>query len=200
MDQRLLTSVNSGLIDFKTQNVDHYGDAFKLLPPNQGPIDSDDDGMPDYWELSHGLNRLTQDHNGNLLSLQLTGMDGYTNLECYLNCLSDALVSGNSTGNCGINLNITTNTSQQTNINQSISISPNPVKDVLDIEFMSKSSSKKTILITNYAGQNVQSADLYDEKIQISTQSWSSGIYFLRYFNDLTAKMITKKIAVLKNE
>ena len=200
MDQRLLTSVNSGLIDFKTQNVDHYGDAFKLLPPNQGPIDSDDDGMPDYWELSHGLNRLTQDHNGNQLSLQLTGMDGYTNLECYLNCLSDALVSGNSTGNCGINLNITTNTSQQTNINQGISISPNPVKDVLDIEFMSKSSSKKTILITNYAGQNVQSADLYDEKIQISTQSWSSGIYFLRYFNNLTGKMVTKKIAVLKNE
>jgi len=56
------------------------------------------------------------------------------------------------------------------------------------------------ILITNYAGQNVQSADLYDEKIQISTQSWSSGIYFLRYFNDLTGKMVTKKIAVLKNE
>jgi pectate lyase len=51
--------------------------VLKSLPP---PLDSDHDGMPDEWELKHGLNPrdasdARQDKDG----------DGYTNLEEYLN-------------------------------------------------------------------------------------------------------------------
>ncbi|PTY06461.1 pectate lyase [Opitutaceae bacterium EW11] len=45
------------------------------------PVDSDHDGMPDAWELAHGLNPTAQDHNGD------ANGDGYTNLEEYLNGL-----------------------------------------------------------------------------------------------------------------
>ncbi len=41
--------------------------------------DTDRDGMPDPWELAHGLNPDAQDHNGDFDN------DGYTNLEDYLN-------------------------------------------------------------------------------------------------------------------
>ncbi len=50
------------------------------LAPGAAPVDSDQDGMPDAWEKTHGLNpadagdsRLDPDN------------DGYTNIEEYLN-------------------------------------------------------------------------------------------------------------------
>lgn len=52
--------------------------ALTSLP---APVDTDHDGMPDEWELRHGLNPADPaDRNG-------TGADGYTNLESYLNSL-----------------------------------------------------------------------------------------------------------------
>ena len=40
--------------------------------------DTDDDGMPDWWEIKYGLNRLIKDHNGDL------DEDGFSNLTEYL--------------------------------------------------------------------------------------------------------------------
>jgi hypothetical protein len=45
------------------------------------PADTDQDGMPDYWEVAMGLNAAVADNNGDLNG------DGYTNLEDYLNWL-----------------------------------------------------------------------------------------------------------------
>ena len=56
--------------------------------------------MPNPFELQHaalGLNPNLADHNGNALSLPLTGVSGYTNLEVYLHELADALVSDTGT-------------------------------------------------------------------------------------------------------
>jgi hypothetical protein len=44
--------------------------------------DTDGDGMPDHWERAHGLDPSVQDHNGDF------DIDGYTNLEEYLNELA----------------------------------------------------------------------------------------------------------------
>ena len=48
------------------------------------PVDSDRDGMPDMWEIYYGLDPYNpadrnDDHTG----------DGYTNLEKYLNALTE---------------------------------------------------------------------------------------------------------------
>jgi hypothetical protein len=46
------------------------------------PIDTDRDGMPDEWELTHGINpKLSTDGS------QVAGATGYTNVEVYLNSL-----------------------------------------------------------------------------------------------------------------
>lgn len=52
------------------------------------PTDTDNDGMPDYWESAAGTNPLVADHNADLNN------DGYTNLENYLNALAIAGVPG----------------------------------------------------------------------------------------------------------
>jgi hypothetical protein len=96
MDRRLMAPVVAATIDPAARDANPYGDAFLFdFPPGSpppSPTDTDADGMPDSWELAHGLEPTTPDHNGNELSVPLTGIAGYTNLECYLNELADALV------------------------------------------------------------------------------------------------------------
>src|SRR5262249_25018394 len=48
----------------------------------KAPVDSDNDGIPDAWEKAHGLNP-----NDPSDALRIT-LDGYTNLEHYLNSLA----------------------------------------------------------------------------------------------------------------
>jgi len=73
-------------------------DAFYVTwsTPPVPPLDSDDDGMPDAWELHNGLDPLRQDHTGKELSVRYAGVQGYDNLECFLNRLSDHLTTGAS--------------------------------------------------------------------------------------------------------
>lgn len=97
MDRRLLAPIASNTIASQAINgIDYFNDAFTLdtaLPP---PTDTDNDGIPNDWETVNGLNPNVQDHNGTQLSKKITGVEGYTNLECYLNELSDKLVGQTS--------------------------------------------------------------------------------------------------------
>ena len=43
------------------------------------PLDSDNDGMPDSWEDTYGLNNTVDDSSGDFNG------DGYTNIEDYIN-------------------------------------------------------------------------------------------------------------------
>ncbi|MDP0500109.1 MAG: Ig-like domain-containing protein [Verrucomicrobiota bacterium JB022] len=52
------------------------------------PVDTDGDGMPDWWEMAAGLDLTTPDHNED------PDGDGYTNLEDYLNAIAYAGVPG----------------------------------------------------------------------------------------------------------
>ncbi len=103
MNRRLLKFINSINIDPNpVDGEDYYHDAFLLDFGGQpaAPTDTDNDGMPDAWEnlyASYGLDPNVQDHNGTQLSVVLTGIAGYTNLECYLNQLAESLVSGITT-------------------------------------------------------------------------------------------------------
>ncbi|MCC6821152.1 MAG: SUMF1/EgtB/PvdO family nonheme iron enzyme [Verrucomicrobiota bacterium] len=77
IDQRLARDVEQGtgkIID----SQDDVG-GWPVLNSMPAPQDSDNDGMPDDWEIAHGLNPLQADNNGDL------DRDGYTNLEEFLN-------------------------------------------------------------------------------------------------------------------
>lgn len=54
------------------------------------PVDTDGDGMPDWWEQAAGTNPLVADNNGDIDG------DGYTNLENYINAIAVGGVPGAS--------------------------------------------------------------------------------------------------------
>ncbi|MEY4934956.1 MAG: hypothetical protein RIS64_1315 [Bacteroidota bacterium] len=95
LTRRLLSFVSAGKPDGNlVDGTDYYKDVFKFdyITPPLPPLDSDGDGMPDEWEIKYGLDHMTPDHNGMILSIRLTGYGTYSNLECYLNQLADELV------------------------------------------------------------------------------------------------------------
>lgn len=62
--------------------------GWPILAAGTPPQDSDHDGMPDSWETQNGLNPTSDD------SAQDRNADGYTNIEEYLNVLSNSLNPG----------------------------------------------------------------------------------------------------------
>lgn len=79
-DARVVALVRSGEGEL-VNRVDEVGGWPDLLT-SAAPADGDSDGMPDAWEMAHGLDPATPDHNGD------ADGDGYTNLEAYLNSLA----------------------------------------------------------------------------------------------------------------
>ena len=93
LERRWHASARTGLLP----NLDHgtpaANDSFDLdfgaATPPPPPTDRDLDGMPDQFESQYGLDPDNPaDRNGTGLSLALTGMAGYTNLESYLHVLA----------------------------------------------------------------------------------------------------------------
>lgn len=97
MDRRLMRHPASGTFDPAELATNPAGDALALAfaagsPPTLPP-DGDRDGMPDAWELAHGLDPAADDHAGTSLSKAATGVEGYTNLEVYLDELATERVA-----------------------------------------------------------------------------------------------------------
>ena len=99
LDQRIANDVRNGtgsIIDVQGgyphgTPYDQTVNAWPALNSTTAPVDTDHDGMPDSWETSNGLNpNNAADRSG-------IAANGYTNLENYLNSLSDAAASTNAT-------------------------------------------------------------------------------------------------------
>ena len=89
--------MNANNIDTRAADINPANDALRtsFTTAPAAPVDSDNDGMPNDWELANGLNPNAQDHNGTGLSVAKMGRAGYTNLECYLEELSARRVMTN---------------------------------------------------------------------------------------------------------
>lgn len=84
IDTRLVSEVISGTGSY-VENTGDLADPWPTLNSTAAPLDSDNDGMPDAWEIANGLNpNNAADRNYYTLHLD------YTNLEVYLNSLVDA--------------------------------------------------------------------------------------------------------------
>jgi hypothetical protein len=92
MDIRLMSNIATNTIATAPRNTNPAGDA--LLPAYSGsaplpPTDTDNDGMPDSWEVTKGLNPAVAGANARTLSTA-----GYTDLEVYLHELSASRITG----------------------------------------------------------------------------------------------------------
>ena len=72
--------------------------GWPTLQAATSPRDTDQDGLPDYWEQAVGLNPLSQDNNGD------ANGDGCTNLEDYLNWLAGPHAVCNRDASAEVNL------------------------------------------------------------------------------------------------
>jgi len=102
MDRRLLQSLQLGRIDntFPIDSNDYFKDAFIVdydTSSSLYPVDSDNDGMPDWWEVHHGSNPNIVNHNDVDLAAKYNINPAYPNLELYLNKLSDSLLTRKNT-------------------------------------------------------------------------------------------------------
>ncbi|MGA9364217.1 MAG: FlgD immunoglobulin-like domain containing protein [Bacteroidota bacterium] len=100
VDTRILSEVRNGTVTYggKTYGRDNMGGdtvhvfgildsqtdvgGWPMLNSRTAPLDSDHDGMPDAWELAHGLNP------GDPADRNTFAASGYTMLEEYLNSIS----------------------------------------------------------------------------------------------------------------
>lgn len=195
MDKRFAQSIADNVIIDLPVDQAAADDAFLIQQTENPPQDSDGDGMPDYWEVLHGLDNNTQDNNGTGLSQVITGESGYTNLECYLNCLSDALVNGKTTPECNINGTIVGNLS---NIKDgTVFVFPNPVQDILGI-LCNSIDFPVSVNLYNLNGQNVGAQLITSKYSFIPTSHLDPGVYVLKMTSVLTGKLehITKVIVL----
>ena len=83
--------------------------------------------------------------------------------------------------------------------NENITIFPNPVNDMLNIEFKEYLGSKTQINIYNLVGELVYSEQVnptFNDIIQLDLSAMKAGIYMVNI--DDGNKMISKKISLIK--
>ncbi|UJP64900.1 pectate lyase family protein [Mongoliitalea daihaiensis] len=89
VDLRLIEQLNTGKATYQGSKtgisgiIDSQNDVggWPVLQSLPAPLDTDRDGMPDAWEIAHGLDPFKRDHNKYDLD------SDYTNLEVYLHSL-----------------------------------------------------------------------------------------------------------------
>lgn len=201
MDRRLFSPILQNVINSQPINgTDYFNDAFQLDFTTQpiAPTDTDNDGMPDTWETANGLNANAQDHNGTQLSKKFTGVEGYTNLECYLNELSDKLVG--STSIIISPPSTTTITSIELNSTErfSASISPNPTDVGIKIKVNGQLGSNWRFELVDALGRVITEENNISspEKDFLLPRLIQSGTYYIRIY--LSETVINQKVLVIK--
>jgi len=201
MDRRLINPISQNLLATQAINgVDYFNDAFQLDFTTQpiAPTDSDNDGMPNDWETNNGLNPSVQDHNGTQLSKKFTGIEGYTNLECYLNELSDKLIGKTSVIVTPPSTTIITSLELNSSERISASISPNPTDAGILIKVKGQINNTWRFELIDTLGRvlmeenNISSA----EKSFLLPRLIQSGTYFIKIY--LIESIIEQRVVVLK--
>lgn len=174
-DARLKGYITAGTFLSLPDSVPGAHDPFTIPNTTAGVLtDSDNDGMPDYWETGHGLNPNTADHNGTTLSASITGVAGYTNLECYLNCLADALVGGGSPA-CGILLSA----EEAEPTESALQAYPNPSEGLVEVSL--RSHGRILLEVCDLQGKVVFEQVCNGRgTVRLDLRSLPKGVYILR--------------------
>ena len=201
MDRRLINPISQNSLATQAINgVDYFNDAFQLDFTTQptAPTDSDNDGMPNDWETNNGLNPSVQDHNGTQLSKKFTGIEGYTNLECYLNELSDKLIGKTSVIVTPPSTTVITSLELNSSERISASISPNPTEAGILIKVNGQINNTWRFELIDALGRVLteENSISSSEKSFLLPRLIQSGTYFIKIY--LNESIIQQRVVVLK--
>lgn len=157
--------LTSGIIDTQRNLVSQTDrdagktawDVYESTSSDQAPLDSDNDGMPDNWETSNGLNP----NDGT--DFKLLTASGYTNLEVY--CIE---LTGET---------IPTDNEEILLPNTALKIYPNPVTDQLNFE---TTKTIKRVEIYDLFGKLVYARKLNHNNYKIKTSEFNVGTFFVK--------------------
>lgn len=153
-----LLGLSSGLIDTQQNlvpnNEPEGTTAWDVYTSStDGYLDTDHDGIPDDWELSHGLNP------NDITDGRLIAGNGYNHLENYLN---------------GVDVSVSTDDIQSI---ENFNVYPNPVKGVL---YMNSSIAITKVEVYNVVGKLLHSQHNLLGIQSISMESFKSGTYLIK--------------------
>lgn len=174
MDRRLLASLGKGNIDntFPIDSNDYYKDAFIVDYDTTSlsyPSDLDNDGMPDWWEMHHGSDYNTQNHNGLDLALKYHISPAYTNVELYLNKLADSLITRKST----------LLDTASTNVYQPVSNTTKVTIDGRQLTVSSANDEECELRIVDVTGRTLHTTAFRSKYIYTFGSQFIAGVYFV---------------------
>ncbi|MGQ1948598.1 pectate lyase family protein [Geofilum sp. OHC36d9] len=196
LDKRIVEETRNGTAAFKGASTDKWGiidSPYDLMPETAGEDwspwpefssaiaepDSDNDGMPDSWELQQGLNPDVVDHNLYTLS------SDYTNLEVYLNSLVDHVmvseVDDVSTGIDAVDYN-------------DFHVTPNPVGESAIVYC---ASPLRMLRIYNEAGNLCLQVDMGGQLSAVVDVSGLTSGFYIFSVETVMGKMFNYKVMKL---
>ncbi len=140
VDARVVEEVRTGTATYNGSKTGYKGiidsqtdvGSWPVLESLGAPLDNDNDGMPDEWEIAQGLDpNNANDHN-------TVNADGYTNLEVYLNWIIE---NGTLTG------------SKESKTDLGSAAYPNPFSDKISFTFETKQKEYVTVSILDLSGK-----------------------------------------------
>lgn len=166
IDRRIVNDVLHGTGHSIATTDDQPEGGWPPLASLPAPVDDDHDGMPNDWELAHGLNpNDPADRNA-------IGQDGYTQLEVYLNTLTGELVTGIGDGGGALPVGFALCQNH-----------PNPFNPTTVITYRIPVRSHVSLAVFDVLGRSV--ATLADETLEAGEYSvlWdaagrTSGVYY----------------------
>jgi len=163
--------VNSGIIDTQanlvpTEKQDTVTAWDVYTSSSDAPVDSDHDGIPDEWELDHGLNP------EDITDGRLIAENGYSNLENYLNS-NDIITS-----------------SENIKYDKNFRVYPNPVNDILQFSFNKKITK---VSLFDIHGRMLETWTNPDGINRLNVKNYTPGIYLVKAFSG-TNEIVFQKI------
>ncbi|MFD0988730.1 T9SS type A sorting domain-containing protein [Mariniflexile jejuense] len=181
VDARIVNETQTGTYTFTGSNgstnglIDTQSDVggWPIYNSTTAPTDTDNDGMPDDWEASKGLNS-----NNAADGITYTLDPKYTNVEVYIN----SLVAGISDNQTDTTLAVN---ELETGNSLDIKYYPNPVNSELFINLGTNNIEDAKISIYNILGSKLTTLDLKSNtlengKIRIATEQYKTGVYLLK--------------------
>lgn len=192
VDTRIITETENGTYTYTGSNgstngiIDTQSDVggWPTYNTAAAPIDSDNDGMPDTWEDTNGLNKNSASDGAS------TSLDGsYTNVEVYLNSLVSSIISSQNENALSV---------QNNKIDHSeIKIYPVPFQNQFYINF-GKAEKVEQISVYNVLGKQIRlikTNEIKSQTLKIDINDKTGNLFIVKIVtaNGVINRTIIKK-------